>query len=161
MGKSRLVIKYIKNALHRSEEPTIAVSFFTCNIVLDDCKIKLQVSTKRYEAPTLAPLSLSLSLSLSLYLGPLTFFCPHNPIYFINGLSSVRANLSFCCHWDAASCCLFCYSSLILFAFLLLQFLRPLHFVFLLLPFSFFSFPCCCFFYALYFFCLHSFFIVY
>lgn len=45
VGKSRLVIKYIKNALHRSEEPTIAVSFFTCNIMLDDVKIKLQVST--------------------------------------------------------------------------------------------------------------------
>lgn len=53
VGKSRLVIKYIKNALHRNEEPTIAVSFFTCNIILDDVKIKLQVSTtKRYEAPT-------------------------------------------------------------------------------------------------------------
>ncbi|XP_034478475.1 ras-related protein RABF2a [Drosophila innubila] len=43
VGKSRLVIKYIKNALHRAEEPTIAVSFFTCNIVLDDVKIKLQI----------------------------------------------------------------------------------------------------------------------
>ncbi|KAH8413832.1 hypothetical protein KR222_009009 [Zaprionus bogoriensis] len=43
VGKTRLVIKYIKNALHRSEEPTIAVSFFTCNIILDDVKIKLQI----------------------------------------------------------------------------------------------------------------------
>ncbi|XP_064543579.1 uncharacterized protein RabX1 [Drosophila montana] len=43
VGKSRLVIKYIKNALHRTEEPTIAVSFFTCNIILDDVKIKLQI----------------------------------------------------------------------------------------------------------------------
>lgn len=97
VGKSRLVIKYIKNALHRNEEPTIAVSFFTCNIILDDVKIKLQVSTtKRYEAPTF-----SLIPSPS---HPYTCFLlsPCNPIYFINGLS-VQANLSFCCHWDSSA----------------------------------------------------------
>ncbi|EDW85640.1 uncharacterized protein Dwil_GK23050 [Drosophila willistoni] len=45
VGKTRLVIKYMKNSLHRneSEVPTIAVSFFTCNIVLDQVKIKLQI----------------------------------------------------------------------------------------------------------------------
>lgn len=45
VGKTRLVIRYIKNTLHRSESevPTIAVSFFTCNIFLDEVKIKLQV----------------------------------------------------------------------------------------------------------------------
>ncbi|XP_001361028.1 vacuolar protein sorting-associated protein 21 isoform X1 [Drosophila miranda] len=56
VGKTRLVIRYIKNTLHRSESevPTIAVSFFTCNIILDEVKIKLQIwdtaGQERYRA---------------------------------------------------------------------------------------------------------------
>ncbi|EDV36646.1 uncharacterized protein Dana_GF11842, isoform A [Drosophila ananassae] len=56
VGKTRLVIRYIKNTLHRSESevPTIAVSFFTCNIFLDEVKIKLQIwdtaGQERYRA---------------------------------------------------------------------------------------------------------------
>ncbi|ALC41691.1 chrw [Drosophila busckii] len=54
VGKTRLVIKYIKNTLNTNEVPTIAVSFFTCNIILDDVKIKLQIwdtaGQERYKA---------------------------------------------------------------------------------------------------------------
>ncbi|XP_022226280.1 GTP-binding protein ypt5 [Drosophila obscura] len=56
VGKTRLVIRYIKNTQHRSESevPTIAVSFFTCNIILDEVKIKLQIwdtaGQERYRA---------------------------------------------------------------------------------------------------------------
>ncbi|EDV56818.1 ras-related protein RABF2a [Drosophila erecta] len=56
VGKTRLVIRYIKNTLHRKENevPTIAVSFFTCNIILDEVKIKLQIwdtaGQERYRA---------------------------------------------------------------------------------------------------------------
>lgn len=57
MGKTRLVIRYIKNTLHRkeSEVPTIAVSFFTCNIILDEVKIKLQVRIQQPEYVSVRP----------------------------------------------------------------------------------------------------------
>ncbi|XP_030386972.1 vacuolar protein sorting-associated protein 21 [Scaptodrosophila lebanonensis] len=58
VGKTRLVIKYINSTLHRNEEPTIGVSFFTCKIMLDEVKIKLQIwdtaGQERYKA--LAPM---------------------------------------------------------------------------------------------------------
>ncbi|XP_037825440.1 ras-like GTP-binding protein RYL2 isoform X2 [Lucilia sericata] len=44
VGKTCLVTKYIKNTLHKDVGPTIAASFFTCKVILDDAKVKLQVS---------------------------------------------------------------------------------------------------------------------
>ncbi|XP_036332205.1 ras-related protein RabJ-like, partial [Rhagoletis pomonella] len=43
VGKTRLVTSYIKNTLHKDIGPTIAASFFTCKVMLDDVKIKLQI----------------------------------------------------------------------------------------------------------------------
>ncbi|XP_018797888.1 PREDICTED: vacuolar protein sorting-associated protein 21 [Bactrocera latifrons] len=43
VGKTHLITKYIKNTLHRDIGPTIAASFFTCKVLLDDVKIKLQI----------------------------------------------------------------------------------------------------------------------
>lgn len=45
VGKTCLVTKYIKNTLHKDVGPTIAASFFTCKVILEDVKVKLQVST--------------------------------------------------------------------------------------------------------------------
>ncbi|KNC23598.1 hypothetical protein FF38_11949, partial [Lucilia cuprina] len=42
VGKTCLVTKYIKNTLHKDVGPTIAASFFTCKVILDDAKVKLQ-----------------------------------------------------------------------------------------------------------------------
>lgn len=47
VGKTRLVTKYVKNSLHKDIGSTIAASFFTCKVMLDDVKIKLQVSTDK------------------------------------------------------------------------------------------------------------------
>ncbi|CAD7014030.1 ras-related protein RHN1 [Ceratitis capitata] len=43
VGKTRLVTKYVKNSLHKDIGSTIAASFFTCKVMLDDVKIKLQI----------------------------------------------------------------------------------------------------------------------
>lgn len=43
VGKTCLVTKYIKNSLHKDIGPTIAASFFTCKVYLNDEKIKLQI----------------------------------------------------------------------------------------------------------------------
>lgn len=45
VGKTSLVMRYLKNALFEdiSPSPTIGASFFTCKIFLEDIKIKLQV----------------------------------------------------------------------------------------------------------------------
>ncbi|XP_065367604.1 uncharacterized protein RabX1 [Calliphora vicina] len=43
VGKTCLVTKYIKNTLHKDVGPTIAASFFTCKVILDDVKVKLQI----------------------------------------------------------------------------------------------------------------------
>ncbi|XP_053964611.1 ras-related protein Rab-5B [Anastrepha ludens] len=43
VGKTHLVTKYIKKTLNKDIAPTIAASFFTCKVILDDVKIKLQI----------------------------------------------------------------------------------------------------------------------
>ncbi|XP_073813463.1 RAS oncogene family member RabX1 isoform X2 [Musca autumnalis] len=43
VGKSCLVTKYIKNALHKDIQHASAASFFTCKVSLEDAKVKLQI----------------------------------------------------------------------------------------------------------------------
>ncbi|XP_046975087.1 ras-related protein Rab-31 [Vanessa cardui] len=43
VGKTSLVVRYIGKMFSKHISPTIGASFFTCNINLDDARIKLQV----------------------------------------------------------------------------------------------------------------------
>ncbi|XP_061394181.1 uncharacterized protein LOC133329730 [Musca vetustissima] len=43
VGKSCLVTKYIKNTLHKDIQHASAASFFTCNVILEEAKVKLQI----------------------------------------------------------------------------------------------------------------------
>lgn len=43
VGKTCLVTKYIKNTVQKHIGPTIAASFFTCKVYLNDEKVKLQI----------------------------------------------------------------------------------------------------------------------
>ncbi|XP_075166037.1 RAS oncogene family member RabX1 [Haematobia irritans] len=54
VGKSCLVTKYIKNTLHKDVEHVSAASFFTCKVILEDARVKLQIwdtaGQERYKA---------------------------------------------------------------------------------------------------------------
>uniref|UniRef100_A0A1B0AYR2 Uncharacterized protein n=1 Tax=Glossina palpalis gambiensis TaxID=67801 RepID=A0A1B0AYR2_9MUSC len=56
VGKTRLVTKYIKSTLQNEFGPTVAPSFFTCKVMLDDYKVILQIwdtaGQERFKAVT-------------------------------------------------------------------------------------------------------------
>ncbi|CAH1788841.1 unnamed protein product [Owenia fusiformis] len=43
VGKTSVVLRYVGNSFNRAVSPTIGASFFTCKVLLDSCRVKLQV----------------------------------------------------------------------------------------------------------------------
>uniref|UniRef100_A0A1A9W9N8 Uncharacterized protein n=1 Tax=Glossina brevipalpis TaxID=37001 RepID=A0A1A9W9N8_9MUSC len=56
VGKTRLITKYIKSTVQNEFGPTVAPSFFTCKVMLDDFKVILQIwdtaGQERFKAVT-------------------------------------------------------------------------------------------------------------